>query len=739
MKKTKEAKVLQRLIQAVCCIGGIRTPRLILCKETGGFTARASKTTIEINLSSELLAGCTPEEGALLKMGLAAHEVGHHLYTSFDAAVNAIMKSDLKVTALKDIEMMSEDWYRDNFKIVFQKMPPHDKLRAHNVIEDAYIEEALMTFLPKSPMVMALKKTRQKAFLASPTIQELQALWEPKQESPALPQYKRAKAYIALIHSYATSGRIRVADKAEYDLPIYKEIKEVFPLVDRAIEGYDTVDRLRKTMTVWTWLFARDLISMDTPAVGLSFVDNEGTEGNKKQSISRSQGQSSPSSPEEGNTQEEEQEQEEAKAEEGESTSSSYSAGQQERKSEEGEEKEIVSSSEASASESLEGKQEGHNQSDPDEEEGEEEGFDSGDESDPDEQEANESCSRTEFGSEESMSDIRQSQESEKGGVGDNGQYDEEEQEEDEDLGNKIREMLEEDVDDDEDVDDNDGSSTMIQNEEKPNEEIHKGIACIENRIGQNPSDWDRYRQIKPQIDKLVMRSYRPLEKAVKEYLTGSVRNGLYFGNRLNGKGLYRKDMRYFQDKKREEKDLNTVVSVLVDESGSMSGKKNEAAIAMSLVLSSLMEKMKVPCAVYGHHTSGCDDVTVDVYQEFGKTRSGAIMKMQASGCNRDGYALRIVGNRLLQRQEEKKVLVLVCDGQPAHTGYSGDEAYADLRAYQKELKRKGVNLIVAAIDDDKEQIKMIYGSSFMTISNLNRLAELLASRLIRITGMDQI
>ena len=67
-------------------------------------------------------------------------------------------------------------------------------------------------------------------------------------------------------------------------------------------------------------------------------------------------------------------------------------------------------------------------------------------------------------------------------------------------------------------------------------------------------------------------------------------------------------------------------------------------------------------------------------------------------------------------------MLILISDGQPNGDGYKGRTAYEDLKGLAKEAKRSKVNLIAAAVGDDKEIIKSIYGNSFLDITNMNSM-----------------
>ena len=127
---------------------------------------------------------------------------------------------------------------------------------------------------------------------------------------------------------------------------------------------------------------------------------------------------------------------------------------------------------------------------------------------------------------------------------------------------------------------------------------------------------------------------------------------------------------------------------------------------------------------IYGHSTDGCG-VALYSYAEFDGFDSDdryRLMDLSARRGNRDGAALRYVAERLSKRPEAVKLLVLVSDGQPADTGYSGTAAEEDLRGIKQEYQRKGIVFVAAAIGDDKPSIQRIYGDSFMDITDLEQL-----------------
>ncbi|MCL2227925.1 MAG: nitric oxide reductase activation protein NorD, partial [Oscillospiraceae bacterium] len=98
------------------------------------------------------------------------------------------------------------------------------------------------------------------------------------------------------------------------------------------------------------------------------------------------------------------------------------------------------------------------------------------------------------------------------------------------------------------------------------------------------------------------------------------------------------------------------------------------------------------------------------------------LMDISARDNNRDGAALRYVAEQLSKRHEDIRMLILISDGQPMDSGYSGTAAEEDLRGIKHEYVRKGILFVAAAIGSDKENIERIYGDSFMDITDLTKL-----------------
>lgn len=256
--------------------------------------------------------------------------------------------------------------------------------------------------------------------------------------------------------------------------------------------------------------------------------------------------------------------------------------------------------------------------------------------------------------------------------------------------------------------------------------DIHKGVAIRVNRMTEVPPEMAaQYNAIAGPLLAISKQLQKSLLRQLRDQQRGGKQTGLLMGRRLDAHALFRSDGKVFTKNALPIQPPEMAVGLLLDESGSMCSQDRATyARASAIILYDFCQALRVPVMVYGH-TTGKDSVELYSYSEFDaidREDKYRLVDISARGSNRDGAALRFVAERLSHRTEELKLLILVSDGQPAHTGYYGTEAEADLRGIQQEYRRKGILFVAATIGDDKENIERIYGDSFLDITDLNQL-----------------
>lgn len=207
-----------------------------------------------------------------------------------------------------------------------------------------------------------------------------------------------------------------------------------------------------------------------------------------------------------------------------------------------------------------------------------------------------------------------------------------------------------------------------------------------------------------------------------------------YFGSRFKPNTVYRQDFKHFE-KAEVPFTPSLCVGLYIDESGSMSwGGRIEAARQTAMCLAYMCNELNIPTQIIGHSTT---DNQVDLYEYSAfdsLNKMQDIRKMSTirpRGANRDGLGLAFMIKQLVKRNEAKKLLFVISDGQPNHTNYGGEAAMAEMSATVKKAKSQNVEVIAAAIGSDKEHIRRIYGEGYLDITELNTLPDLLA-RIIR-------
>ncbi len=250
---------------------------------------------------------------------------------------------------------------------------------------------------------------------------------------------------------------------------------------------------------------------------------------------------------------------------------------------------------------------------------------------------------------------------------------------------------------------------------------IHEGVPIRINRIASVDEELiEQYNAIAGPLINISRQLQKSLQKQLKENRRGGKLTGLIMGRRLDVHALCRNDGKVFYKNNLPNEIPELAVGLLLDESGSMcSCDRCTYARASAIILYDFCQSLDIPVMVYGHSTDYTDvgnTVALYSYAEFDgfdHDDKYRMMDIAARGSNRDGAALRFVAEQLSKRPEAVKILILVSDGQPADSGYSG---------IKQEYQRKGILFVAAAIGDDKQNIERIYGDSFMDISDLKQL-----------------
>ena len=172
-----------------------------------------------------------------------------------------------------------------------------------------------------------------------------------------------------------------------------------------------------------------------------------------------------------------------------------------------------------------------------------------------------------------------------------------------------------------------------------------------------------------------------------------------------------------------EDDQAELAILFVYDMSGSMDGHRIRQCRNNAKLMYEVGRLLHIPTAVIGFRES------IFAYADYDETDADTVFKrintMDADDGNDDAMALRFGIELIKDRPESTKVIVMTTDGQPCCLERDLLEAI--------ELARKEqVEVISAAIADDKDEICRLYGPDrFLNITDLNRLGESFAELIL--------
>ncbi len=158
------------------------------------------------------------------------------------------------------------------------------------------------------------------------------------------------------------------------------------------------------------------------------------------------------------------------------------------------------------------------------------------------------------------------------------------------------------------------------------------------------------------------------------------------------------------------------VVDVLIDASGSQMGRQGEVAI-QAYIISEALSNVEIPHRVMSFCTFW-DYTILHRFREYDAPRSANedIFNYVTSSNNRDGLAIKTAGYSLLQREEEKKILIVLSDGRPYDMivnrpnaknpkPYQGKTAVLDTATEVRRLRNLDVSVLGVFAGEEKEPL----------------------------------
>ena len=177
---------------------------------------------------------------------------------------------------------------------------------------------------------------------------------------------------------------------------------------------------------------------------------------------------------------------------------------------------------------------------------------------------------------------------------------------------------------------------------------------------------------------------------------------------------------------KKSNSAVDTCLFLLVDESGSMGGDKENCARNSAVILAEMAYNLHMPVYVMGfsgdqHYTRSGEHYHYVAWKNSKGDRY-TIPNICARYQNRDGLAIRTATEILKKRPESEKILLVLSDGEPWAGDYCGSYAIADTKNAVREAKNVCKVLGIAIGTASTDKIHNIYQNDFMLCSNPSEL-----------------
>lgn len=196
-----------------------------------------------------------------------------------------------------------------------------------------------------------------------------------------------------------------------------------------------------------------------------------------------------------------------------------------------------------------------------------------------------------------------------------------------------------------------------------------------------------------------------------------------------------------------KEGGLSFAVDILLDGSGSQIERQSVVAV-QGYLLSQALSICNIPNRVCSFNNF-LDFTVIRIFRDYDDppAKNGEIFNYFASGSNRDGLALRIIGESLLQREEEHKILIVLSDGKPNDLrvqskksfgpkvkDYIGRIAVDDTAMEVRRARMNGISVfgVFTGEEEDLEAEKRIFGKDFVYIQHIEQFSDVVGHFLKR-------
>ncbi|WP_027965418.1 vWA domain-containing protein [Halalkalibacillus halophilus] len=273
-------------------------------------------------------------------------------------------------------------------------------------------------------------------------------------------------------------------------------------------------------------------------------------------------------------------------------------------------------------------------------------------------------------------------------------------------------------------------------------QQIDKGAKHVSD------TDWNKYNDVLTEIDTERRKLTKTIEKSLEQKYN-LARERLSSG-RLDQKQLLpliiENNRRIFY-KHQENDDFDAVFTLLIDCSASMFNKMDDVQYT-AILFHEVLKGLNINHQVVGFWEDGFEVNDQKQPNYFHRVipfencldpKAGPeILQLEAEEDNRDGYAIRVMTEELLQRSEQQKFLLVFSDGEPSAFNYS-ENGIIDTHEAVNESRKQQVDVIGIFLGNDTieehEELLMqnIYGKHHLMVPTIVDLPSTFAYLLKRL------
>jgi len=182
----------------------------------------------------------------------------------------------------------------------------------------------------------------------------------------------------------------------------------------------------------------------------------------------------------------------------------------------------------------------------------------------------------------------------------------------------------------------------------------------------------------------------------------------------------------------------NLSVDILLDASGSQTDRQ-EIIASQGYIIAESLTRCQIPVKVYAFCTNSTFTI-LNLFRDYGEVhKNDRIFNYRATGCNRDGLAIRTALHMLEESRCEHKVLIVLSDGKPVDPqGIAAGGANPDLSFYADAVgvndtalevrkgRQDGVSIlcVFTGLDEEIPAAKKIYGNDLVCIHLPEKFAD---------------